>query len=139
MTTNKCPFSAIQAAGTAACSLAQEVVRKGGSEFDCTDPRARPVCLALSAHLVRTGFQALDLVDDLNITPKSAYDRAQVGGLLGVGGLLSAEAPGDALSDIWALADAVERRYAGLSDMPPEPVVAAIEAYKPSRRRRQRR
>jgi hypothetical protein len=139
MTMNKCPFSAIQAAGTAACDLAQEVVRKGGSEFDCTDPNARPVCVALSAHLIRVGFDALDLVDDLGVTPKSAYDRAQIGGLQGLNTLLPAPAGDQPLQNLWALTGAVDRRYADILDIPDAPVVEAIRACKPSRRRRQSR
>lgn len=138
MSTNKCPFSAIQAAGSAGCTLAQEVVRRGGSEYDCTEPAARAVCVGLSAHLIQTGFDALGLVDDLNVTPKSAYDRAQIGGLQGLGKLLSRQATASPVEDIRALASAVEQRYARLPDIPTAPLVEAINAYKPSRRRKSR-
>lgn len=136
MPSDKCPFSAVQAAALTRCELAREVVRRGGSEFDCTDPAACALCSALSRHLITTGFAALGAEDDLTVTPKSVYDRVQLGGLQGINALLPQLADDTCRTNIRALVAAMAERYPDLSTLPAEQLVAAIEAYRPPKRRR---
>ena len=84
MTSAKCPFSTLQAAGITNCQLASQVVRRGGSEFDCTKSEALSICQEMSRQLTKIGLSALGYEDDLVATPKSAYDRALFGGLIGL-------------------------------------------------------
>lgn len=139
MTSEKCPFSSLQAAGVAGCPLAREVVRRGGSEYDCTRPAALQACSALARHLVTIGLPALGHEDDLTLTPKSVYDRALVGGLRGVRGLLGPDAGEDPLDDLWALVSAMQARLGEPDALPTKPLTEAMAACAPPRRRGRRR
>jgi hypothetical protein len=50
--TLKCPFAAPITAGLAACRNAQEVVRRGGSEYDCRNEADHSGCTALSGDIL---------------------------------------------------------------------------------------
>jgi hypothetical protein len=63
MTSAKCPFSTLQAAGITNCQLASQVVRRGGSEFDCTQSEALATCQAMSRQLIRIGLPALGILE----------------------------------------------------------------------------
>lgn len=138
MPSHKCPFSAVQAAALTRCELAQEVVRRGGSEFDCTDAAAFARCSALSQHLIATGFAALGVEDDLTATPKSVYDKVQMGGLQGINTLLPELAEDAYQSNINALASAMTDAWPTLAELPADALTAAITAYQPPKRRRRR-
>ena len=87
----KCPFAALLAAGVGRCPKAVEVVRRGGSEYDCSEAVAWQRCVPLQQHLLTLGLAALGHVDDLGATPKSVYDRVMLGGLCGIAELLPDE------------------------------------------------
>jgi hypothetical protein len=135
MSQPKCPFSMVQAAGAAHCRHALEVIRRGGSEFDCREPRAQAVCAALVEHLNAVALPALGYADDLTQTPKSIYERIMLGGL---DGLRGAHPPaGDA--DIWAVVDHARAEYGALERIPDSDFVPAIEACSLRKRRGKRR
>ncbi len=132
----KCPFSMVQASGASACSKAQEVIRRGGSEYDCTDPDAHPRCTDLVTHLNAVALPALGHEDDLTLTPKSVYERVLLGGLQG---LRRAADPGDdapETPDIWAVVAAARERYPDFPSIPAEDFVPAVEACQVRKRRR---
>lgn len=136
MTDRKCPFSIIQAAGTARCRHAREVVRRGGSEYDCIEPRAHGLCSALVEHLNAVALPALGHEDDLTRTPKSVYERIMVGGLQG---LRQAADPADAAQetdDIWRVVETAGNRYSTGDAIPAEAFVPAIENCRLKRRKR---
>lgn len=134
MANPKCPFTTLQAAGLATCSLADLVVRRGGAEYDCTRPEAHRRCAELATHLLAIGLPALGHTDDLTATPKSAYDRALMGGLKGINELTDGIDDDLHRQDIHALVDAVDP-----AALPDAPLLTAIEAYQPPRRRGRRR
>jgi hypothetical protein len=136
MTDPKCPFTTLQAAGLAACTLADQVVRRGGAEYDCTRPDAHRRCTALATHLLALGLPALGHTDDLTATPKSAYDRALMGGLAGVNRAIEGVDDDLHRRDIRALVEASAEDPASLPDAT---LLAAIEGYEPPRRRGRRR
>ena len=132
----KCPFSTVQAGGLAKCSLAQQVVRRGGSEYDCTEAGAFDRCSAVAGRLVTIGLPALGHEDDLTQTPKSAYDRALLGGLAGIDAILAAEDP--ATADLGPRIAALSERFPDPAAVPAEPLVEAIRNCSPPKRRGRR-
>ena len=135
MTSAKCPFSTLLAAGTTNCQLASQVVRRGGSEFDCTKSEALFICQEISRQLIKIGLPALGFEDDLVVTPKSAYDRALFGGLIGLNQCLEDLSQELHKQDIWPLVEASTQRFTDLTDLPRQSLESAIQAWKPGRRR----
>jgi hypothetical protein len=132
----KCPFSTVQAAGLAQCSLAQQVVRRGGSEYDCTETASFDRCSAVAGKLLTIGLPALGYEDDLTQTPKSAYDRVLLGGLAGIDAILAAADP--ATADLGPRIAAFSERFPEPAAVPAEPLVEAIRNYSPPKRRGRR-
>jgi len=135
MISAKCPFSALQVAGTTNCQLASQVVRRGGAEFDCTKSEALSICKKMSRQLIKIGLPALGFEDDLVATPKSAYDRALFGGLIGLNQCLEDLSEDLHKQDIWPLVEAATRRFPDLADLPRQSLESAIQTWKPGRRR----
>lgn len=138
MTDNKCPFSIIQASGSCQCPQAREVVRRGGSEYDCTSPETHSLCTTLVQHLNSLALPALGHEDDLTRTPKSVYERILLGGLQG---LRTAHDPEDntlETADIGAAVTAAGNDYGSIEAIPAEVVMPAIAACKIRRRQRKR-
>lgn len=131
----KCPFSTLQAAGLSACGIADHVVRRGGSEYDCTREDAHRRCIALSRHLLAIGLPALGYEDDLGTTPKSAYDRALFGGLQGLATLMPDNPATLHASNIHGLIEATLNAGQDPASLPSDVLVSAIENYRPARRR----
>jgi len=138
MTSTKCPFSTLQAAGITSCQLASQVVRRGGSEFDCTKPEALSMCQQLSRQLIDTGLPALGFEDDLATTPKSAYERALFGGLIGLNQCLENVSEELHKQDIWPLVQAAMQEFRDPADLPRQSLETAIQAWKPGRRRQRK-
>ena len=138
MTEYKCPFSPVQAAGLCGCRHAVEVVRRGGSEFDCREPASHAVCMALSRHFNAVALPALGYEDDLALTPKSVYERILLGGLQGLRRVLDPEDTALETTDIRAVVEASQARYPAMDSIPAGDFVPAIEACTLRKRRRRR-
>jgi hypothetical protein len=138
MSEYKCPFSLVQASGTCHCRHAQEVVRRGGSEFDCREPAAHAVCSALRRHLNSTALPALGYEDDLTLTPKSVYERILLGGLQGLRTMLDAADRDPQTADIWKVVNAVRERYPAMEGIPAAEFLPAIETCTLKKRQRRR-
>jgi hypothetical protein len=134
----KCPFSTLHAAALTRCSLAREVVRRGGSEYDCTQAGAHATCSALAERFTSVGLPALGYEDDLTLTPKSAYDRVLAGGLIGLESLLGGETE-LATDDVWLRVEGAAQRYPDPVEIPDAALVEAMQAWQPARRSRRRR
>jgi hypothetical protein len=135
----KCPFSMLLASGASHCRHAEEVVRRGGSEFDCREPTAHAACRALVPHLNATALPALGFEDDLSLTPKSVYERILAGGLQGLRMANDAADNGPETADIRAVVEAAQGRYATLDAIPAGEIIPAIEACSIRKRHRRRR
>ena len=138
MTEYKCPFSIVQASATCHCRKAQEVIRRGGSEFDCTDQEARGVCVALARHFNAAALPALGYEDDLTLTPKSVYERILVGGLLGLRMVRDPLDSGLETADIWSSVETAISNYPAIDAIPDSDFVPAIESCMLKKRRRRR-
>jgi len=138
MSDSRCPFSTVQAAGLCRCRLAQEVIRRGGSEYDCTDPAAHAACVALVSHLNAVALPALGHADDLTLTPRSVYDRILAGGLSGLRQGLDPADTALETEDIRAVVEAVLALYPEVTAIPAGEFVPAIERCSLRKRRRGR-
>ncbi len=135
----KCPFSMVQASGACGCRNAREVVRRGGSEYDCRDANAHAACSSLVERLNGAAFPALGHEDDLTLTPRSVYERIMLGGLLGLRMSLD---PGDIAPetrDIHAVVEKLQSRYDSIPDIPAAEFLGAIEKFQHKKRRRKSR
>jgi hypothetical protein len=132
----KCPFSTVQAAGLAHCALAQQVVRRGGAEYGCTEAKAFARCECAVRHLTAIGLPALGFEDDLTQTPKSAYDKVLLGGLNGIDVVLGSQTA--AAENIGGRISELAVRYPTITDVPNAALTEAIQSYTPPRRRGRR-
>jgi hypothetical protein len=134
MNGSKCPFSAPLVTHLFGCSRAQEVVRRGGAEIDCTDAAASDRCLRLFDRLKAAALPAFGVEDDLLTMPHSVLVKIQHGGLLGLQRLVSgASADVDHIDDVDALVTGVGMRYG--DSLPLDEVVVDITTYKTRGRR----
>jgi len=129
----KCPFSAPLITQQFACPRAHEVVRRGGSEFDCDDDGRHARCVKLFDHLKAAALPAFGVEDDLLSMPHSVLVKIQSGGLLGIQREISGNTS-DRVDDIDALVSAAMDRFGG--SFPAEAFVDDITAFKLRARRR---
>jgi hypothetical protein len=138
--TLKCPFAAPITAGLAACRNAQEVVRRGGSEYDCRNEADHSGCTALFDRLKVAALPAFGVEDDLLSMPHSTLVKIQFGGLLGLGRLLG-EGVGQA-AEVADVADLVARaraRYGDIGLVPCAELTGDMLGYRLGRRGSRRR
>lgn len=135
----KCPFSMIQAAGSSQCRHAQEVVRRGGSEYDCLEPASHAQCTALVEHLNSIALPALGYEDDLTQTPKSVYERIMAGGLQALRIAVDPQDNTPETADIWSAVAAGLDQYGSPERIPADAVIPVIEAFQLKKRQRKRR
>ena len=135
MESSKCPFSAPLITHEFHCANAQEVVRRGGAEIDCTDTAACTRCAALFAQLKAAALPAFGVEDDLLSMPHSVLVKIQHGGLLGLQRELSGSAalPGK-VEDIDRLVTGLAARFG--DSIPIDAVVADMTSFKLRARRR---
>jgi hypothetical protein len=132
----KCPFAAPITSGAAACRHALQVVRRGGSEYDCQLPAAHHRCCAARARLKAVGLKAFDVADDLTSMPHSVLVKIQSGGLAGVQRLLAEES--GPIADVDALLERASARFGGPEQVPFEQLGPDMVGCKIERRTRRR-
>mgnify|MGYP001039405152 CR=1 FL=1 len=140
----KCPFAAPITAGRAACCNAQEVVRRGGSEYDCLSEADHAACVGLFDRLKAAALPALGVEDDLLSMPHSTLVKIQSGGLLGLARLLgdhvAVEAEeGAKIADISDLVGRARVRYGNLGLVPCTELTGDMQGYRLDRRGSRRR
>lgn len=133
----KCPFAAPITSGRAACTNAREVVRRGGSEYDCAAPDAHTRCTEVYARLKDVGLAAFEVEDDLTSMPHSVLVKIQGGGLAGLQRLAGEDAP--AIDDVDTLLERVLAQSGGIDGVPFDQVANDMTGYKLERRTRRRR
>jgi hypothetical protein len=140
----KCPFAAPITAGRAACCNAQEVVRRGGSEYDCRSEADHAACIGLFDRLKAAALPAFGVEDDLLSMPHSTLVKIQSGGLLGLARLLGDQAAegaeeGAEIADISVLVGLARARYGDLGLVPCAELTGDILGYRLERRGSRRR
>jgi hypothetical protein len=134
----KCPFAAPLTTGVASCRHAQEVVRRGGSEYDCLSEEAHRVCAHLFSRLKERGLSAFGMEDDLTSLPHSALVKIQTGGLLGLARMTGGLQPGGKIEDVAELVDEACARFGGVDCVPAERLEEDMTGFKLQRRARRR-
>jgi hypothetical protein len=81
---SKCPFAAALITELAACRHAEQVVRRGGAEFDCRSAGEHERCQAVHEALKIRALTAFGVEDDLTSMPHSVLVKIQCGGLRGL-------------------------------------------------------
>jgi len=133
----KCPFPAPITSGRAACPHAREVVRRGGSEYDCALAPAHSLCSDTCGRLKSVGLAAFGVEDDLTSMPHSVLVKIQGGGLSGLQRLLGEDAP--VIDDVHALVERSLDELGGHDAIPFEQLGDDMTGYKLERRTRRRR
>ena len=133
----KCPFGAPLTKGDFGCSHAQEVVRRGGSEYDCRSAPDHARCSELFDRLKQASLPAFQVEDDLTSMPHSVQVKIQYGGLLGLERLAGGRPPGG-IEDISTTVSAAKDRYGSLAAIPYTDLVGDITNIKLQRRSRRR-
>jgi hypothetical protein len=117
--TRRCPFAAPITTGRAACRHATEVVRRGGSEYDCDHAEAHARCGELFAGLKQVGLDAFGVEDDLTQMPHSVLVKIPTGGLLGLRRLVTPDADPDApVADVADLVPQAGEVHGGVGQIP---------------------
>jgi hypothetical protein len=130
----KCPFAAPITKGTASCRHAREVVRRGGSEYDCAAEAAHRLCTELFARLKARGLAAFGAEDDLSSMPHSVLVKIQSGGLLGLARIAARPAEDGRVEDVASLVAAACDQHGGVAHVPVEQLDADMTGFKVGRR-----
>jgi hypothetical protein len=132
----RCPFTAALVTGQAACRHAGQVVRRGGSEYDCRSAVDHEICLAVFERLKAAALPAFGVEDDPSTMPHSVLVKVQCGGLRGLARL--AGQGSEVIADIAALRDLALAGAGGAHGLPLVDLVQDITAFRAERRRRRR-
>ncbi len=132
----KCPFASPITSGRACCAHAHEVVRRGGSEYDCQEPSAHRRCTDLHVRLKAVALSAFQVEDDLTAMPHSVLVKTQGGGLAGLQRLMDGDSA--SIDDVSLLVEQAVARFGGLDALPVEELAVDMTGYKLERRTRRR-
>ena len=127
--TSACVFGKALLSRTLSCELAARRTRGEQEVLECTSPVARINCGTLAALLHERSRFALRLPGPGRPLMHQQAMRLQCGGLTAMRELL-----GVAERDVHRLVAAAHERHASLTELPWEPLVAAIAAWTPRRR-----
>ena len=136
MEQHRCPFSAPLISHHFACTHAQEVIRRGGTEIECANASTHARCEQLFHCLKTASLSAFGVEDDLLSMPHSVLIKVQYGGLLGLQRLLSSPVPAaERVEDINTLVAQAQASFGSAEATPCDQLVAEITAFKPRSRR----
>ncbi|MFB1486220.1 MULTISPECIES: hypothetical protein [unclassified Thiocapsa] len=135
----KCPFAAPMLKTTAACRHAREVVRRGGSEFDCQSDVEHARCEQVFAGLKASALAVSSIEDDPAQMPHSLLVKIQSGGLLGVQRLLGEPDADGRVADVGDLLTRACTHFGGADRIPYAALTEDMTAFKLERRAGRRR
>jgi hypothetical protein len=132
----RCPFAAALVTELAECRHGEQVVRRGGSEYDCRSAPDHGACQGLFDRLKAAALPAFGVEDDLTTMPHSVLVKIQCGGLIGLARLTGRA--GQRIEDIAGLRDAAAGTLGGLDGLPVAELVGDITGFRAERRGRRR-
>lgn len=129
-----CVFSRALLARAAACECVARRTLGEREVLECTQPVARNNCSLLRALMRERARFALKLPPGTAPLVHAQVLRLQCGGLLGLQQALAA-GHSDVHPDVHRLVGEAQARHGSLMALPWEPIVAAMRAWQPRRRR----
>lgn len=126
---NACVFAKALLSRVASCELASRSARGEQEVLECTSPVARINCSTLAALLHERSRFALHLPGPSRPLMHQQAMRLQCGGLMAI-----CEVLGVADRDVHRLVATAYERHASLTELPWEPLVAAIKTWAPRKR-----
>ena len=133
----KCPFSSTLIGDQFGCQYADQVVRRGGAEINCTALTAHSHCKALFEQLKQAALPAFGVEDDLLTMPHSVLVKVQFGGLLGLQRKISIDSvKTERIEDISALVAASLERFESTGAIPCQEFIDDMVNYKIQRKKR---
>lgn len=126
-----CPYEKSILTNHCRCSRAKRFLIAEREGVHCGSDAAQGRCLELLDLLRRQARFALKSTDESAALPHAKVMRVQVGGLRGLFAVLSPDEPvPDKIQDISRLIDTAVARFGALEDLPFQPIIQQIAAYK---------
>ena len=130
-----CPYSAMLAQKRDfSCPYADEVIRRGGSEYVCLQINNHELCSEVHNKVKKVYLESQGLEDDLLSLPHSTFVKIQFGCVLGLQYALGRDAT--KIEDIGSLIADTINNYKNIDALPFEVVNEQISAYKLEKRGR---
>lgn len=130
-----CPYSATLAQKRDySCPNADEVIRRGGSEYVCFQPASHEVCSGVHHKAKQVYLESQGLEDDLLGLPHSTFVKIQFGCVLGLQSALGRGVK--KIEDIGSLITDAINHYKNIDALPFDAVNEQITTYKLERRRK---
>jgi hypothetical protein len=129
-----CPFEKSILSRQCGCEYAQRFHLADREGVGCCSAPAQVHCVALLALLHRNAQFALKTTQVLEGLPHAKEMKVQVGGLLGLQGILFPQEEGRQVQNIFRLIQAARETYVDLESLPYQRVVKAIAGYQGRRR-----
>lgn len=128
-----CPYSALVAQKrTFSCPNADEVIRRGGSEYVCLQSSSYEICKEVHDKVKQVYLESQGLEDDLLNLPHSTFVKIQFGCVLGLQSALGRETT--KIEDIGSLMTDTLNNCKNIDDLPFEIMNERIMTHKLERR-----
>jgi hypothetical protein len=135
-----CPYEKSILTNNCKCSRAKRFCIAEREGVNCGSDEAQARCLELLELLRRQARFALKATDEQAALPHAKAMRVQIGGLRGLHAVLAPDEPVPAkIEDIDGILESACARFGRLRDLPFQPIVQQIAAYKGRRRLRRLR
>lgn len=126
-----CPFEKSILTNNCACSRARRFCIAEREGVGCNNEAAQALCLELLEVLREKARFALKATDSEGALSHSKAMRIQVGGLRGLAAVISPEAPvPNQIDDIHGVVAAAQDRFGSFADLPFQPIIQQIAAYR---------
>jgi len=126
-----CPYEKSILTNNCQCSRARRFLIAEREGIHCSSDEAQERCLALLDLTRQQARFALKAADDRAALPHAKAMRIQVGGLRGLHAALSPDEPVPAkIPDIFGLVEEAVERFGELGNLPFQPVIQQIAAFK---------
>jgi len=130
-----CPYRATLVIKSGfACPHADEVIRRGGSEYVCLQSTSHAVCTEVHEKSKQAYLQSQGLQDDLLSLPHSTFVKIQFGCVLGLQTALGRDVA--KIDDIGSLIASAVNQYQNIDSFPFELLNEKISGYKAQKRSR---
>ncbi len=135
-----CPYEKCILTNNCNCSRAKRFCIAEREGVNCGSDEAQAMCLELLELLRQQARFALKATDERASLPHAKAMRVQVGGLRGLHAVVAPGEPIPAkIDDIYAIVETAREQFGRLRDLPYQPIIQQIAAYKGRRRFRRLR